>query len=111
MKTSEVVDAMLKFLDLSKHILIDKFIKEHTHANPAPSELGHRLFIYSTKRNSKDMAFGWKNTLSDNEIRKIQDMCIEPMKKLGYVPMKNITSNKLDPSYQLINESPQVFNL
>ena len=91
---------MLKFLDLSKNILIDKFIKEHTQANPEPSN------AFSTSRNSKNIAFGWRNTLSDNEIRKIQDMCIEPMNKLGYVPMKNITINKLDSSYQLINEPP-----
>ena len=105
MKTSEVVGTLLKFLDLSKNILIDKFIKDHTQANPKPSD------SFSTTRNSKNMAFGWRNSLSDNEIRKTQDMCIEPMNKLGYLPMKNISINKLDPSYQLINESPLVFDL
>jgi len=106
MKTSEVVGTLLKFLDLSKNILIDKFIKDHTQANPT-----HPWDSYSTTRISRNMAFGWRNTLSDYHIRKIQDMCKEPMNKLGYLPMKNISINKLDPSYQLINESHFVFDL
>ena len=81
--------------------MIDKYIKEHTETNKL------KKTIYGTKRNSKDVAFGWRNKLSDEDITKVQDMCIEPMNKLGYIPMKNIPINKLDPTYKLMHDSPK----
>ena len=88
-------------MDLSNHTLIDKYIKEHTETNKVETA------IYGTKRNSKDVAFEWRNKLSDKDITNVQEMCKEPMKKLGYIPMKNIPIDKLDPTYELMQEAPK----
>ena len=106
MSTYKVVDTLLKFLDLPNHTLIYKFIREHTQENAISNNPN-----YQTAKNSKNIAFAWRNKLSNEEIRKVQQLCIEPMNKLGYIPMKNIPIYKLDPSYQLMAESHLGFQL
>ena len=96
LKTNKTVDALLDFLDLSRHKLIEKFISMNTHDNSTSSNL------WSTKRNSKYMAFEWRKQINKTDISKVQTFCAKPMKILGYNPMTNVSIDKFDDRYPLL---------
>ena len=100
LKTNKTVDTLLDFLDLSRHELIEKFISMNTHENPKLLKRGRLL--WSTKRNSKYMAFEWRKHINNNHISKVQTFCAKSMKILGYNPMKNVSIDKFDDRYPLL---------
>ena len=102
LKLNETVDALLDFLDLSRHKSIEKFISMNTHENPKYKAKEEWQFTYSTKRNTSAMAFEWRKHITNNEIYDVQRFCEKPMKILGYNSMINISINILDDSYPLL---------
>ena len=50
------------------------------------------------------MAFEWRKHLEDNYINEIQQSCENSMRLLGYNTMKNITYDKIDENYSLLNK-------
>jgi hypothetical protein len=103
LKLNETVDALLDFLDLSRHKSIEEFISMNTHENPKSKGW---QFTYSTKRKTSDMAFEWRKHIKNNEIYDVQRFCEKPMKILGYNSMTNISINKLDDRYPLVVVPP-----
>ena len=104
LKTNETADAMLDFLDMPRHALIEKFISTNTN-DALKNEKGWKA-RFSTERDSKSMAYEWKNHLKDKEISEVQLFCEKPMKMLGYNLMKDISINILDDDYPLLLHPP-----
>ena len=92
---------LLTFLNLRPHEAIDKFINKHAYSDITLESWDN----YATIRNSSYMAFEWRKHLSDNYISDIQQLCGSSMSLLGYNPMMNIVSDKLDEHYPLLAKS------
>ena len=95
------ITRLLNFLDLSGNKLIENFIDQHTtveqrNGNP-----------YSTRRDSKYTAFKWTKLLKTKEISKIQKVCSDPMKTLGYNIMQNIPVDKRNKEFAILVKSAQ----
>ena len=105
LNTRKTVLKLLSFLDLSPNKLIDKFINEHTHSKPEYKN------TYGTKRDSKQMAFKWREKLKDEDISNTQDFCAKPMKILGYNLMKNISIDKHNDSYPILGRISDVLDV
>ena len=95
------ISRLLNFLDLSGNKVIENFIDQHTtveqrNGNP-----------YSTKRDSKYTAFKWTKLLKTKEISRIQNVCSNPMKILGYNIMQNIRVDKRNKDFSILVKSAQ----
>ena len=95
------ITRLLNFLDLSGNKLIENFIDQHTtveqrNGNP-----------YSTRRDSKYTAFKWTKLLKTRDISKIQKVCSDPMKTLGYNIMQNIPVDKRNKLFAILVKSAQ----
>ena len=95
------ISRLLNFLDLSGNKLIENFIDQHTtveqrNGNP-----------YSTRRDSKYTAFKWTKLLKTRDISKIQKVCSDPMKTLGYNIMQNIPVDKRNKEFAILAKSAQ----
>ena len=92
---------MLKFLDLSRSVLIDKFIEEHTQvaSKDPPKKLKK---FYDTKRNSSDMAFAWKENAAEEDIFEVQELCDKPMKTLGYISIDDVSNHNSQLKYPVM---------
>ena len=95
------ISRLLNFLDLSGNTSIENFIDQHTtvekrNGNP-----------YSTRRDSKYTAFKWTKLLKTREISRIQKVCSDPMKTLGYNIMKNIRVDKRNKDFSILVKSAQ----
>ena len=100
---NETVDGMLDFLDLSRHKLIEKFISTHTQGNAEePKNTSKNRLLFSTKRNSKDMAFEWRKHIKNTDLSNIQKFCSKSMKMLGY----NIINDTFDDRYPILDVPP-----
>ena len=96
LKMNETVNKLLDFLDISRHELIEKFISTNTHYTPEHEN------PYSTQRNSKYIAFDWRNHIKTTDLSELQMFCEKPMKILGYNAIKNISNNKDDHRYPFL---------
>ena len=74
---------LLSFLDLPSH----KFVED---------------FVDINFSNSKDTTFNWRTTLEEKHIIKIQNVCKEPMKMLGYSQMMNISIDRNNHEFPMI---------
>ena len=95
------ISRLLNFLDLSGNTSIENFIDQHTtvekrNGNP-----------YSTRRDSKYTAFKWTKLLKTREISRIQKVCSDPMKTLGYNIMQNIRVDKRNKDFSILVKSAQ----
>ena len=95
------ISRLLNFLDLSGNTSIENFIDQHTtvekrNGNP-----------YSTRRDSKYTAFKWTKLLKPREISRIQKVCSDPLKTLGYNIMKNIRVDKRNKDFSILVKSAQ----
>ena len=95
------ISRLLNFLDLSGNKVIENFIDQHTtveqrNGNP-----------YGTKRDSKYTAFKWTKLLKTKEISRIQNVCSDPMKILGYNIMQNIRVDKRNKDFSILVKSAQ----
>ena len=115
LKMNETVDALLDFLDLPWHKLVQKFISDNTvkdddkkpnsNAEVDYSDirtLSGEPYIYSTRRNSTNMAFEWREHIDNEDISQVQTFCKTAMNMLGYNLMKNISNNRFDDKYALL---------
>ena len=116
------VDALLDFLDLPWHKLIQKFISDNTlkddekrpnsNVEVEYSEvrtLSGGQYIYSTRRNSTNMAFEWREHIDNEDISQVQTFCKTSMNILGYNLMTNISNNRYDDKYALLVDPPFKF--
>ena len=67
---SKVASELQEFLDLEKSDFLEKFASQQQHRSPE--------FLPKVKK---------KNEMTDEDILEIQNICSEPMKTLGYLPM------------------------
>ena len=122
-------DRLLKFLDLAPNNLIEKFLEKHTGASrevSIGSSLGattdnptttnnekvmeeQQNWEYSTSKNSKATVFKWKETMMNEDILKVQNVCKKSMMILGYNPMTDVSENKRDVNFPLIGKLPEEF--
>ena len=107
MNTSKAATELLKFLDLSKTGLIDKFILSHTHGNNGKTKIQNHS--YGTIRNSISEALAWKDNIENTDISEVQSLCAQPMKLLGYNVMNDIPNNKMNDSFTLIGNPSKQF--
>ena len=94
---------MLNFFDLSPNKLTENIILKSKNKNP-------KSLIYdrfTTKRNSKYMAFEWRKNIKNVDISKVQHFCSESMKSLGYSPMIIISIYKYEEIYPFLVEPPK----
>lgn len=78
-------------LNLHFNQRVIKYIKSHTRLN------GRQDRKYSTIRESKDVAFSWRQRLSNDEIISIDHICSKAMSMAGYETLNNGTnSNQID---------------
>jgi len=82
---------LLDFLDLPWHTVMDTYIDSHTSRekikmvrNRFTKKLEPRKNTYGTTKNSTATAFAWKQKLGLARTIEIQDICSEPMERLGY---------------------------
>ena len=97
----DVVTDIMDFLDLPMIEELSKYIETHTGAekpmivrNKKTHKLEHRKNPYGTSRNSAATAYAWREKLSFDQIRKIQDACKAPMNRLGYRLLKKSEETK-----------------
>ncbi len=90
-------------MDLSPNNLIENIILKSTNENPK-SLIDAR---FSTKRNSKYMAFEWRKNIKSDDISKVQHYCEESMKLLGYNPIINISINEYEEKYPIMVDLPK----
>ena len=121
LKTSKEASDLLNFLDLSESELVDNYISNHTHIDGNVKEkdgwtysgrtIGGKVekirTTYSTFRDSNSQAFEWRYHIDPNDIIEIQEECSEPMTRLGYRPMKNVSTNLYDNDYILLDSKPK----
>lgn len=87
----ETARAILRFLDLPWHAVMDKYIDSHTSRekmkmvrNKVTRKLEKVKDTYGTARNSTATAFAWRQKLGLRNVTEIQSLCAEPMARLGY---------------------------
>jgi len=96
-KPYQTVDKLINFLDLPPNSkFIDSYLESHTgklryHEMTTKSTIhvpkGGKELPFGTKRqSSEETAFKWMDSLSEKEIQDIEEVCMDPMKKLGYAP-------------------------
>lgn len=95
------------FLDLSRNVLIDKFIEEHTQvaSKDPPKKLKK---FYDTKRNSSDMAFAWRENAAEEDIFDVQKLCDKPMNTLGYIPIVDVPNDSSRLKYPVMVDKSKV---
>jgi len=88
---TKTVRRLLEFLDLQWNDSIAQYIKTHTINNVMKRERNketNKVTLvhdpYGTSRNSTAAVFAWTQSLSFSDVRQIQEVCKEPMEKLGY---------------------------
>ena len=106
LKINETVDALLDFLDLPWHKLIEKFISNNTVKDEDKKTYAYQ---YSTRRNSTNMAFEWREHIDNEDISQVQTFCKTSMSILGYNLMINISKNRYDDKYALLVDPPFKF--
>ena len=109
MDIDEASESLRNFLDQSKTDLVDNFITLHTNGKPWSGPTDPNINPYSTIRDTKLMAFDWRNNIDDGDILEIQRFCANSMNMLGYYPMENIQENKFNQTYVLMSEKPSEF--
>ena len=95
------ISRLLNFLDLSWNKLIGNFIDKYTTVEQRNGD------PYSTKRDSKYTAFKWTKLLKTRDISRIQKVCSDPMKTLGYNIMQNIPVDKRNKEFSILVKSAQ----
>ena len=95
----------MAFLDLQKSWSIDHFIQNHTNGKNSSVTI-ERHGPVNTVRNSSREVFKWRNKIQEKDVSEIQELCGDSMKTLGYNPMTNIQSNRINESYALIKPLP-----
>ena len=95
------ISRLLNFLDLSGNTSIENFIDQHTRVEKRNGN------PYSTRRDSKYTAFKWTKLLKTREISRIQKVCSDPMKTLGYNIMQNIRVDKRNKDFSILVKSAQ----
>ena len=90
LNSSKSADELQEFLDLEKSPFLEKFANGQVHTS---------------------QAFKWKDKIADDDIHEIQNLCSEPMKTLGYLPMTSIKWNKKDNNYKLMGQPSSQFQL
>ena len=97
---------LFKRLNVPFSNTVQRYIKSHTHLKPKKKvgqpttrrsggffwssfKIGHKPVSsdgdpYSTRRNSKNVAFEWRNKLSKEELTAIESKCANVIDKLGY---------------------------
>ena len=93
------ISRLLSFLDLSWNKLIGNFIDQHTTVEQRNGD------PYSTRRDSKYTAFKWTKLLKTRDISRIQKVCSDPMKTLGYNIMQNIRFDKRNKQFPILVKS------
>lgn len=86
-------------LDLSEKVT--DWIHQNTNVEVTNNTKIDLKYRYSTKRDSKQAAFSWRNTIREENVESLEELCSEEMKKLGYVPFSKL-SNESDPILPLI---------
>ena len=109
MDIEEASESLRNFLDQSKTELVDNFIRLHTNGKPWSGPTDPNINPYSTIRDTKSMAFDWRNNIDDGDILETQRFCANSMNMLGYYPMENIQENKFNQTYILMSEKPSEF--
>ncbi|XP_076042632.1 carbohydrate sulfotransferase 5-like isoform X2 [Oratosquilla oratoria] len=85
MEPESVTRDLFKFLNLSYHSEVDKFVKTHTSVKKKSWMKGARRGnAYTTYRDSKTTATAWRGALNYSSVAEIQRVCAEPLKLLGY---------------------------
>ena len=100
------MDKIFKFLSLRPEPeFIDKFIATHTGVTRLENKIDKHIEKradytdpYSTTRqSSKDTAFKWLHSGIDNYwLKHIENVCVEPMKTLGYANYSSETKEAKD---------------
>ena len=86
LNTLDTVRKMLSFLNLPWHSSVEKYIASHTKSVTAPSS-NSAPNEYSTVRNSTASVMSWVEKMSSDDVTRVQDSCLAPMKALGYKPL------------------------
>ena len=98
MNPYETVDKLIDFLNLPpKPKLMDKYLESHTgqYRSENPNKKGHKMpqtnnGPYGTKRKSSEAtAFKWAHSMTSDWLEHVEEVCFEPMKKLGYAKLTN----------------------
>ena len=91
---------ILTFLQLQFTRDIQQYIETHSHAQETPAwkrshgKKNSEEDPYGTIRDSSATAFAWMKSLPLQDILQIQQVCREPMEKLGYTFKKEETDLK-----------------
>ena len=99
----KTVHALLDFLDLPWHILLEKFIDTNTHKKDKRFKTDDDM-AYSTMRNSKRMAFEWRKHIENEDVSEVQKFCNKTMNIMGYNLMTKVPINRFDRKYPLLVE-------
>lgn len=78
---------LFKFFGLDYHESVQKFLDTHTKVNDRG--------LGSTYRNSKSAPFHWRQDLTHDEVRTIQDSCAPAMDMWGYIRTFNCSHQKI----------------
>lgn len=125
----EVVDDLLRFLDLPPSDAVDDYVKSHTKAtrskkgfDPKKGKLVSKVNPYGLYRNSQVITallnfkliafrksffflqahvFAWKPTMDINYVHRIQRLCQRPMSDLGYAAIPT-ASERDDPDFPVV---------
>ena len=96
------------FLGIGRYDQVQEWINNSTHTDD--SDLKKRIpktgSLFSTQRKSSSAMQGWRSHLSYKTVTQIQNLCLEAMGSLGYVPVsseKHLTENNVS----LLEELPR----
>ncbi|XP_017834912.1 carbohydrate sulfotransferase 4 [Drosophila busckii] len=80
----DMTQEILQFYGLPFDSAVEEFLDSHTKVNMGG--------VSSTYRDSRSAPFHWKQDLKPEEIKQIQDVCVEAMDLWGYRRMGNLSS-------------------
>jgi len=91
MEPYDVVDELLDFLQLPASGDVDAYVHTHTKRPRAArvydrdaQKIVAKSNPYGFYRDSAATAFAWRNKMDSNYVQRLQGLCAEPMKRLGY---------------------------
>lgn len=80
LKPVEKAKEIFKFVGLSYNKYVSTYVKDHT---TLYKNSKRRKDAYGTFRDSKATIFAWRSALDYHAVEDIQDVCVEPLQRLG----------------------------
>ena len=108
------MDKILEFVSLPKRSVMEKRLEQSTYSKrsedptmPYPSSKRVKAAsnwrkLYSTKKNSKETVFAWRQTIPPSDVEKIQNVCSKTMEELGYISLSNIEKELKNKDFSVL---------